>query len=200
MQGRGIDHGEIELRLGSAELVEQLERLVDNPPCARPGAIDFVHDDDRLQAQRQRFSRDEACLRHRSVDGVDQQQHAVDHRQNALDLAAEVGVTRRVDDVDVRIAIFDRAVLGDDGDPAFALEVVAVHHPLEDVLVRRERARLHQQLVDQGRLAMIDVGDDRDVAKLTCGGHGALRDENRLFYLLRKGAAKNISQNPVFRL
>ena len=33
-------------------------------------------------------------------DGVDQQHDAVDHRQRPLDLAAEVGVAGRVDDVD----------------------------------------------------------------------------------------------------
>ncbi len=79
------------------------------------------------EPKRQRLARDEAGLWHRSFDRVDQQQHAVDHRQHALDLAAEVGVSGRVDDVDVRVAVLDRAVLGDDGDTAFALEVVAVH-------------------------------------------------------------------------
>ena len=42
----------------------------------------------------QRLQRDEARLRHRPFDRVDQQQHAVDHAQHALDLAAEVGVAR----------------------------------------------------------------------------------------------------------
>ena len=47
------------------------------------------------------FMRDEPRLRHRPLDRVDQQQHAVDHAEHALDLAAEVGVARRVDDVDL---------------------------------------------------------------------------------------------------
>ena len=117
-----------------------------------------------LQAERQRLARDEARLRHRAFDRVDQQQHAVDHRQHALDLAAEVGVAGRVDDVDARAAVLDRAVLGEDGDAALALDVVAVHDPLADVLVRGERAGLLQQAVDQRGLAVVDVGDDGDVA------------------------------------
>ena len=73
----------------------------------------------------------------------------------------------RVDDVDVRALPFDRAVLREDRDAALALEVVRVHHPLLDMLVRGERARLREQLVDERRLAVVDVGDDRDVAKIT---------------------------------
>ena len=34
----------------------------------------------------------ELGLRHRAFGGVDQQEHAVDHAEDALDLAAEVGV------------------------------------------------------------------------------------------------------------
>ena len=54
---------------------------------------------------------------------VDQQQHAVDHRQHALDLAAEVGVAGRVDDVDLVVLVVDGGVLRQDGDAALALEV-----------------------------------------------------------------------------
>ena len=50
--------------------------------------------------------------------------------------------------------------------PALALDVVAVHHPLGDVLVLGERACLDQQLVDERGLAVVDVGDDGDVAKV----------------------------------
>ena len=40
-----------------------------------------------------------------------------------------------------------------------------VHHALGDVLVRGEGAGLAQQLVDQRGLAVVDVGDDGDVAQ-----------------------------------
>ncbi len=35
-----------------------------------------------------------------------------------------------------------------------------------DVLVLTERARLPEHGVDEGRLAVVDMGDDRDVAKV----------------------------------
>jgi hypothetical protein len=99
--------------------------------------------------------------------GVDEQDDAVDHREDALDLGAEIGVARRVDDVDPhRLAArgrcpLDRRALGQDGDPALLLEVVRIHRPLLHALVVAEGAGLAEQLVDKGRLAVIDVGDDR---------------------------------------
>ena len=99
-------------------------------------------------------------------DGVDEQQHAVDHRQPALDLAAEVGVAGRVDDVELDVAVADRGVLGEDRDALLALEVHRVHDALVDVLVGAEGARLPEHGVDERRLAVVDVGDDGDVAEV----------------------------------
>ena len=104
-------------------------------------------------------------------DGVDEQQHAVDHRQAPLDLAAEVGVAGRVDDVDRHPVEDDRRVLGEDGDALLALEVGRVHDPIGDLLVGPEGARLPQQLVDQRRLAVVDVGDDGHAAEVVSGFH-----------------------------
>ena len=55
-------------------------------------------------------------------------------------------------------------VLGEDRDAPLALERVGVHHALGDDLVFAERAGLAEHLVDEGRLAVIDVRDDGDVA------------------------------------
>jgi hypothetical protein len=118
-------------------------------------------------------------LRHRALHRIDQQQDAVDHRQDALNFSPEIGVPGRVDNVDVGIAVLDGAVLGDDGDAALALEIVAVHHPLGDVLMRRKRTRLPQQLVDERGLPVVDVGNNRDVAELAGSSHGALQDRNQ---------------------
>ena len=56
------------------------------------------------QAALERLAQHEARLRHRPFGGVDQQQAAVGHLQHALDLAAEVGVAGRVDEVDLGAA------------------------------------------------------------------------------------------------
>jgi hypothetical protein len=48
-------------------------------------------------------------LRQRTFGGVDEQQHAVDHRQRPLDLATEVGVPGGVDQVDLDALPVDEA-------------------------------------------------------------------------------------------
>ena len=101
----------------------------------------------------------------RALGGVDEQDDAVDHGERPLDLATEVGVAGRVDDVqrDSRPDC-DRGVLGEDRDALLTLEVARVHDALVDGLVGAERARLVQHRVDERGLAVVDVGDDGQVA------------------------------------
>ena len=163
---RRVDDGRVELRLVGLELDEQIEHLVVHAHRIGAGPVDLVDDDDRRAAELERLAQHEARLRHRSVEGVDDEQHAVDHAEDALDLAAEVGVARRVDDVDLGVLPADRGVLREDGDPALTLERVGVHHALGDDLIVAEGAGLPEHLVDEGRLPVIDVGDDGDVTNL----------------------------------
>ena len=67
--------------------------------------------------------------------------------------------------------IVDGRVLGQNRDAALALELVRVHDPLGHALVGPEDAALMQQGVHQRGLAVVDVGDDGDVAP---GGVGDL--------------------------
>ena len=112
------------------------------------------------------FDDHELGLRQRPFGGVDQHQRAVHHVEDALDLAAEIGVAGRVDDVDPGVLPDQRGRLGEDGDAALALEVVGIHGALGDALVVAERAGLLQQPVDQGGFAVVDMGDDGDVAQV----------------------------------
>jgi hypothetical protein len=85
-------------------------------------------------------------------------------------------VAGRVDDIDAVFRAFrrlpaDGRVLGEDGDATLLLQVVAVHHPVGGDGALAEGARLLEQLVDEGRLAVVDVGDDGDVAQVL-DGHG----------------------------
>ena len=73
-------------------------------------------------------------------------------------------MSRRVDDVDVHVAIADGAVFGKNGDAAFAFQVIGIHDALGHAFVRGKGAGLAQQLVDQRGLAVVDVGDDGDIA------------------------------------
>ena len=77
----------------------------------------------------------------------------------------------RVDDVQLHSAVLDRGVLGEDRDPLLALEVHGVQDPVVDVLVGAKRSRLPQKRIDERRLAVVDVGDDREVADVGAGCH-----------------------------
>ena len=132
------------------------------------GAVDLVDDDDRLAGRtRSALRQHEAGLRHRALGGVDQHQRAVDHVQDALDLAAEIGVARGVDDVDLGVlaraptAFLARMVM-----PRSRSRSLESIDALDQALVVAVDAALPQQAVDQGGLAVVDVGDDGDVAKV----------------------------------
>ena len=162
----GVDDRELELVLVRAELDEQVEHLVDDLQRARARAVDLVDDDDRLLAEAERLLEDEARLRHAALKCVDEQQNAVDHHQDALHLAAEIGVAGRIDDIDLHAVVHDGRIFRENGDAALALEVVRVHDALGDVLIAAENAALAQELVDQRRLAVVDMRDDRDVPEI----------------------------------
>ena len=130
----------------------------------RAVAVDLVDDDDDLLVERERLLQDESGLGHRALDGVDEEEDAVDHVEDALDLTAEVSVSRCVDDVDLRVLVRHRGVLGEDGDPALALEIVAVHDARLDLLVLAEHLGLREHRVDERGLAVVDVRDDGDVS------------------------------------
>ncbi len=171
VQGGGIDHREVELRLGRTQAVEQVEHLVDDPVRAGAGAIHLVHHHDRLEAVAEGLLGHEAGLRHGAIHRIDDQQHGVHHRQHALDLAAEVGMPWGIDDIDAEVLAFragpaNGGVLRQNGNAALLLDLVGVHHALADLLALTEGAGLFQELVDQRGLAMIDVGDNGDIAKV----------------------------------
>ncbi len=166
MLGGTVDDGEIELVVGRVQRGEEIEDVVDDFGRARVVLVDLVDTDDRLQADLQRLADHEFGLRHWPFGRVDENDRAINHRQDAFDLAAEIGVAGRVDDVDARVLPQDGGRLGENGDAAFAFEIVRIHDALGNALVVAERARALQQAVDESRLAVIDMRDDRDIAEL----------------------------------
>ena len=101
-----------------------------------------------------------------ALGGVHEQEHPVHHLQDPLHLAPEISVPGGVDDVDLDPIVINGSVLGKDSDAAFALQGIGVHHPFLDDLVGTENPRLPEHGVNQGGLAMVDMGDDGDVADI----------------------------------
>ena len=105
LAGDAVDDREVELVDVGVEVEEQVLDLVDDLGDAGVGTVDLVDHEDHRQLGLERLAQHEAGLGERALGGVDEQQHAVDHRQRPLDLAAEVGVARGVDDVDLHVAV-----------------------------------------------------------------------------------------------
>ena len=78
----------------------------------------------------------------RALGGVHQHQCAVDHIENAFDLAAEIGVARRVHDIDAGVFPHHRGSLGQDGNATLALEVIGIHGALDHALVLADTRRI----------------------------------------------------------
>ena len=193
--GGGVDDGEVEdgVQVDVGVLVgeigrqgqEQVGGLGDDLADARVGTVHLVDDEDDRQIGGERLAQHEAGLGKRPLRGVHEQDDAVDHGQAALDLTAEIGVPGSIDDVDGdalgepgvdggRTAVVNGGVLGEDGDALLALELAGVHDALARVLLGRAGAEgpgLPQHRVDKSRLAVVDVGDDGDVAQILAHSH-----------------------------
>ena len=89
-------------------------------------------------AGKQGFAQHKAGLGHGTIDGIDQQQHTIDHIHNPLDFATEVCVAWGVNNVDFGALVNHGRVFGHDGDTTLTLEIVRVHDPLTDLLIFTE--------------------------------------------------------------
>ena len=134
----------------------------------RAGEVDLVDDRDDLEVVLDGQVGVRQRLRLDALRRVHQQQRSLAGGERPRHLVREIDVSRRIDQVeDVDLAVVglvgqaNRVRL--DGDAALALEV----HAVEDLrlhLARLERARHLEKAVGQRRLAVVDVGDDREVA------------------------------------
>ncbi len=169
--GVAVDDRELDLLLVGVEVQEELVDLVDDLFRTGVGPVDLVDDEHDRQAALECLAQHEASLRQRALARVDEEEDAVDHRERSLDLPAEVRVARRVDDVELHAPVADGGVLGEDRDALFSLEVHRVHDPLVDLLIGPEDAGLPQHPVDERGLAVVDVGDDGEVAEVGARKH-----------------------------
>ena len=92
--GVAVDDRELDLLLVGVEVQEELVDLVDDLFRAGVRPVDLVDDEHDGQASFERLAQHEARLGQRALARVDEEEHAVDHGERSLDLAAEVGVAR----------------------------------------------------------------------------------------------------------
>ena len=157
--------GGLELLVGGVQIQQQLQHLVHHLVDPLVGAVDLVHHHNDLVAQLQGLGQNEAGLGHGTLGGVYQQDNAVDHLQDTLHLAAEVGVARGVHNVDLHVAVLNGGVLGQDGDAPLPLQIVGVHHPVHHGLILAVDAGLLEHLVHQRGFSVVNVSDNGYVAQ-----------------------------------
>ena len=87
-------------------------------------------------------------------------------------------MARGVYDIDFVAFVAHADVLGEDGDAAFALEVVVVEDEFAGLLVVAEELGLMKHTVDEGGLAMVDVGYNSNITNV-------LHKKMRLFRLAK---------------
>ena len=137
--------------------------------------IDFVDDREDVEIVVDGEIRIRERLRFDALRGVDDEHRAFTRGETARDFVREVDVARRVDQIEDVFVAVARFVAQSDGasldrDPALALEIHVVEHLLVH-LTHLDRAGLLQQTIGERRLAVIDVGDDREVTDTLWIGH-----------------------------
>ena len=125
--------------------------------------VDLVHERDDLEVVLDREIRVRQRLRLDPLRCVDDEQRPLAGLQRARHLVREVHVTGRVDQVQLVPLPEHAHRLRLDRDPALALELHRVEQLLLHVAVGDRIGEL-QDAIGQGRLPMVDVGDDREVA------------------------------------
>src|SRR5262249_53435316 len=113
-------------------------------------------------------------LRLDALKCIDEQDGALAGREAARHLIIEVYVARRIDKVQLVlltiVRVVDRNRMHADGNTALPLEV----HGVADLVAEfalRDSPGFQQELIGQGALAMIDVGDDAEVSDILRVGH-----------------------------
>src|SRR5262245_12700405 len=142
--GTRVNDWKIELLISRFQFDKKIEHHVDDlmRPCVF--SVDLVNNNDRLEFVFQCLAQDETCLRLRAIMSVDDKQHAVHHFHDALDFAAEIGVTWCIDDVDPIAIPLKSRVFRSNRDSFLTLQIHRIHYTLSDLLVRTEGPRLTQ--------------------------------------------------------
>ena len=164
-------------RLGGVEADDVLDLLLDALRLGG-GQVDLVEHRHDLVAGVERVIDVGERLRLDALARVDHQQRALAGGERARHFVGEVDVAGRVHQVeDVGLAVlglvFEAHRLRLDGDAALALDVHGIEHLLDHVALGH-RPRLLDQPVGERRLAVVDMGDDGEIADVVdrVGGHG----------------------------
>ena len=162
----GVDDGKFKLFLCGIEVNEEIVDLVQHllDPCIMP--VYLVNHKDRRKIKLEGLFQNESCLGQRALRGVHEKQHAINHLEGPFHLPAEIGMARCIHNIDLDPLVYDGRILCHDGNAPLTLQGNIVHHPLPDLLVQTENARLLEQAIDECCLSMINMGNKSNVPQI----------------------------------
>ena len=172
LAGLGRDHDGV----GRVEPDHVLDLLADLLGLGRR-QVDLVEDRHDLVIVVERLIDVGQRLRLDALGGVDHQERALAGGERAVHLVGEVDVAGRVDQVEDVVFAVARLVIEPhglrlDGDAALALDVHGIEHLLLHLALLQPAGELDQP-VGEGRLAVVDMGDDGEIADVADGSlHG----------------------------
>ena len=140
--GGRIEERTVKLGVGSVQIHEQFQNLVDDlfRTCFR--TVDFIDADDYGQVKVKRFSEHKFGLRHGTLESVHQKNDAVYHFQHTLHFAAEICVARRVYDIYFCVFIKNSRIFGQDCDSTFTFKIIGIHDTFRNLLIGAKDAAL----------------------------------------------------------
>src|SRR4030042_1127481 len=160
-----IEQRKFELIVRGIKVDQKIVDFIEDLVGTGVSPVNLVDDHDDLEMSLQGFSEDKPGLRQGTFRGVNQENRAVSHGQGSLYFTPEIRVAGSVNDIDADPFPHDGTVLGRNGDAPFSFKVQGIHQSLADFLVGPEQAALAEHGVHQGRLAVVNVGDDSYVSQ-----------------------------------
>ena len=127
VHGRCIDNREIKLIFISTQFDEQIQNFINDFFRTSTGTIDFVNDNDWCQMLFQSFLQNKTRLRHGTFKSINDKQNAINHLHDTFYFTAKIGVTGRIQNVDLFPLILDSSIFGKDRDTAFLFNIVRIH-------------------------------------------------------------------------
>ena len=156
---RAVEHRAVELLVGCVKVDEKLKYLILDLAKTGIGFVYLIYNYNNSVVKLKSSLEHEACLGHRTLCRVNEQNNSVYHLKYALYLAAEVCVSWGVDNIYLGVLIVNSGVLGENGNSSLFFKVARVHYSCNSFLIFTVDAALLKHFVDERSLAVVDVGN-----------------------------------------
>jgi len=161
-----VNNWEIRSFVVRSQFDKEIKDLVEHFVSTGVRAINLIDHDKRLEPHFKGFGEHKSRLRHRAFGGIDQNQTTIGHAEYTFDFATKIGVSRRIDNVDLHPFVRQGDVFSENGNAPLSFQVVGIENALGCQLAGAKLAALGKQAIDQRRVSMVDVGNDDDVAEI----------------------------------